>query len=157
MTRLVEASVPARPQRAGSREDEPATRQLRALVVDAYPLVRLAVRRELEDGGIGVCGEAGSTDEAVDAALKTRPDVCLIDVSLPGGGLAAAMRILEQFPGTPVVMLGALEDAEGVHAAIEAGAAAYVAKEAEPSRLPLVARAVAMPPAETAPVFVCAV
>lgn len=118
-------------------------RHLRILIAASYPLIRFALRCELEEAELEVCAEAGTAQAAVEAAVRTRPDVCLLDMSLPGGGLAAATEIRRSFPGVPIVMLTASGEDEDVHAALDAGVAAFVGKEADPRRLPLVVRAVA--------------
>ena len=106
--------------------------------------LRAALRRDLEDGGIEVCAEAGTGVQAIDAALSARPDVCLIDFRMPdGGGIIATETICQALPATKVVLMTATPDEEGAVAAARAGADGYLAKDVDPRRLPQVVRAVA--------------
>jgi two-component system NarL family response regulator len=93
------------------------------------------VRADLEESGYRICAEANDADEAVAAALRELPDICLLDVGMPGGGIAAARAILEELPATRVVMLTISHDAGDVSAAVAAGAAGYVFKDDLPERL----------------------
>ena len=87
--------------------------------------------------GFVVCAESGDGAAAVDAALKERPDLCLIDVSLPGGGgIRAAGEISQQLPSTAIVMLAASLDEDELFAALGAGADGYLLKDIDPARLP---------------------
>ena len=71
---------------------------LRVLIADDHPRIRGALREDLERGGIEVCAEAGTGAEAIAAALRERPDLCLLDVHMPGDGLAAARAIRRALP-----------------------------------------------------------
>ena len=74
-------------------------RPLRILIADDHPLIRLAIRRDLELGGLEVCAEAATGAEAAEAALRERPDLCLLDIQMPeGGGLDAAAAIPGRSP-----------------------------------------------------------
>jgi DNA-binding NarL/FixJ family response regulator len=119
----------------------PAT-PTRVLIADDHPLIRLAVRRELEDAGYEVCGEEADSDGAVAAALAAAPDLCLIDVQMPGGGVEAVRRIKRSLPRTKVLMLTSSEDEADLVEAMLAGASGFLGKESEPARLPHVLRAV---------------
>ena len=121
----------------------PATlTRTRVLIADDHPLIRLAVRRELEDAGFEVCGEAADSDGAVADALAAGPDLCLIDVQMPGGGVEAVRRIKGRLPETKVLMLTSSEDEVDLVEAMLAGASGFLGKESEPARLPHVLRAV---------------
>lgn len=102
------------------------------LLVDDHHLVRRGFRRLLEDEpDIAVLGEAGDGDEAVRLAQRLRPHVVLMDCALPGtSGLAATKKILEQLPGTAVLMLSMHSEDTLVRQALEAGASGYVLKNA---------------------------
>ena len=102
------------------------------LLVDDHHLVRRGFRRLLEDEpDIAVLGEAGNGDEAVRLAQRLRPQVVLMDCALPGtSGLAATKKILEQLPGTAVLMLSMHSEDTLVRQALEAGASGYVLKNA---------------------------
>ena len=113
----------------------------RVVIADDHPLIRLAVRRELEEAGFEVCGEASDGAGAVESALGQNPDVCLLDVAMPGGGVEAARRIRRSLPGTKVLMLTSSEDEADLFEAMLAGASGFLDKESEPDRLPEVVRA----------------
>lgn len=109
----------------------------RVLVADDHAAARAGVRIALEDGGFEVCAEAADGPTAVAAALRERPDVCLLDVHMPGGGgIAAAAKIAAELPGTAIVMLTVSASEEDLFAAIKAGAAGYLLKDVDPARLP---------------------
>jgi two-component system NarL family response regulator len=78
---------------------------LRVLVADDHAPTRDDVCRALTEGGFVVCAEAADAARAVQQALETRPDICLLDVRMPGGGVAAAWEIAARLPTTKVVML----------------------------------------------------
>jgi DNA-binding NarL/FixJ family response regulator len=114
----------------------------RVLLADDHPALARAVRETLEQNGFDVCAEAGTGPDAVAAALQERPDLCLLDVDMPGGGISAAKEILASLPETAVVMLTVSSDPDDVVAALRAGAVGYLLKDADPARLPLTLRAV---------------
>lgn len=118
-------------------------------------LTRAGVRAVLEGGGFKVCAEAGDLSEAVESALRTRPQICVIDVELPGGGIAAVGQVTEALPETAVIMLTLSRHDGDVFDALRAGAAGYLHKDADTSRLPHALRGVlsgeaALPRAVTA-------
>ncbi|MGN6190347.1 MAG: response regulator [Conexibacter sp.] len=107
------------------------------LIADDHAAARAGVRAALERGGFAVCAEASSGPEAVQAALRERPDACLLDVHMPGGGgIDAAAEIAERLPGTAIAMLTVSADEEDLFAAIQAGAVGYLLKDVDPERLP---------------------
>lgn len=105
------------------------------LLADDHELLRGAVRADLEDHGFRICAEAGDAEAAVAAALVERPDLCLLDVDMPGGGIEAARAICEQVPETRVVMLTVSRNADDVDAATAAGAVGYLLKDLPAERL----------------------
>ena len=115
---------------------------LRAVIADDHAPTRAGVRDALAAGGIAVVGEGATADAAVEAARRERPDVCLLDIHMPGGGIAAAGRITEELPGTRVVMLSVSRDDADVFAALKAGASGYLLKDMDPERLPAALRGV---------------
>ncbi len=96
----------------------------------------------LVSGGFDVVAEVADCAGAVRAAARVRPDVCLLDVGMPGGGIQAASRIAAESPSTPVVMLGATHQIDDVLAALRAGAVGYLPKDTRPDRLPNALRGV---------------
>jgi len=114
-----------------------ATREQPTVVIaDDHPATRLGVRMALTRGGFTVLAEAGDCDGAVEAVRRERPDVCLLDVRMPGGGIEAARRITESGAHTSVVMLTVSQDTGDVLAALRAGAVGYLPKDTRPDRLP---------------------
>lgn len=112
---------------------------LRVLIVDDHPVVRAGLRGMLEaEPGLEVAGEAGSGDEAVAVAPRLRPDVILMDLRMPAGDGVSAIRRL---PGYAVLVLTTFEG--DVDAAVEAGAAGFVLKNASRDVLVAAIRAVA--------------
>jgi two-component system NarL family response regulator len=101
------------------------------LLADDHAVVRGGVRADLEELGYRVCAEAGDADGAVEAALREQPDICLLDVSMPGGGIAAARAIALRLPRTRVVMYTISRDDDDIRAAIDAGAVGYVLKDVD--------------------------
>ncbi len=99
------------------------------VVVDDHPLFREGVVRTLgEEADFEVLAEGGSAEEAVNLAREHLPDVILLDVSMPGGGLEAARAIAAACPVVRVAMLTVAEDEEIVYEALKAGARGYVLK-----------------------------
>jgi DNA-binding NarL/FixJ family response regulator len=110
-------------------------RALTVLIADDHPLVRAGVGEALTEHGIDVCAEVADAGAAVAAALRERPDVCLLDIDMPGNGIVAAREISEALPETAVVMLTVSDDERDLLAAIRAGAVGYLLKDGDPDRL----------------------
>jgi len=99
------------------------------LLADDHARTRAMVRRALErTGDFHVCVEAADAEAAVEGARKARPDVCLLDINMPGNGIAAAARITSTLPGTSVVMLTVSRQDEDLFDALRAGASGYLLK-----------------------------
>jgi DNA-binding NarL/FixJ family response regulator len=113
----------------------------RVLIADDHAPTRAGVRTALERGGMEVCAEAATASEAVDAALRERPDACLLDVRMPGDGTAAAAKISSKLPGTVVLMLTVSVESEDLLESLRRGAAGYLLKDMDPSKLPVAVRA----------------
>jgi DNA-binding NarL/FixJ family response regulator len=107
----------------------------RVLIADDHPPTRAGVRAALE-GHFEICGEVATAGEAVEAALRTSPDICLLDVHMPGGGIAAAAEITAALPSTAVVMLTISQHDDDLFDALKAGADGYLLKGTDPARLP---------------------
>ena len=109
----------------------------RVLVADDHPLMRSAFVSILSYGrNLEVVGEAKDGREAVAMCEKLRPDLVLMDVSMPViDGIEATRRLKERLPGVVVLVVTAHEDEEVMLSAIRAGAAGYVLKGDDPSRL----------------------
>ena len=113
------------------------------LIADDHVPTRTGVRMALERGGLKVVAEAANADEAVRSAVRTRPDVCLLDIQMPGSGIRAAEQISEALPGAHILMLTVSREEKTVFEAIRAGAAGYLLKDMDPDALPDAVRRVA--------------
>ena len=124
----------------------------------SWVAIRLGVRMALLAGGLRVLAEASDCDGAVKAVARERPDICLLDIFMPGGGIQAAAAIAAIAPETAVVMLTVSESTEHLLAALRAGAVGYLPKDMPPDRLPAALRGVlagetALPRALVGPVL----
>lgn len=110
---------------------------IRILLADDHVMVREGTRRILErEADLVVIAEAGNGREAVDLIQRDRPDVAIVDVSMPVmNGIEATKEIKRIAPDTAVLVLTAYDDDEYVFAILEAGAAAYLLKNARSSEL----------------------
>lgn len=106
------------------------------VIADDHPVIRLGVRMALLRGGFRVLAEAADGARAVEAVLRERPDVCLLDIYMPGGGIETAQSIAAKAPRTRIVMLTVSNSTEDVLAALRAGAVGYLPKDTIPERLP---------------------
>jgi DNA-binding NarL/FixJ family response regulator len=118
------------------------TESIRVLVADDHPALRQSVRTALEQGGFVICGEADTAATTVELALRDRPDVCLLDIHMPGNGIAAAAEITARLPETAIVMLTVSRNDADLFDSLRAGAAGYLLKDMDPSRLPHALRGV---------------
>ena len=84
-----------------------------------------------------MCAEVATAADSVAAAERERPDVCLLDVHMPGNGIAAAAQIAARLPETAIVMLTVSDSDEDLFAALRAGAQGYLLKDMDPARLAL--------------------
>ena len=107
----------------------------RVLIADDDVSTRVGVRLALEDGGFVVSAEEDTGPGAVAAALRDPPDVCLVEVNVPGGGVEAVAAIRARLAGTRVVMLSASSEDEDLFDALQAGASGYLLKGMNPARL----------------------
>ncbi len=111
--------------------------QLRVLLVDDHEIVRRGLRAVLKERPeITVVGEAGTMKAGVEETLRLKPDIVIMDLRLPdGSGVEACREIRSQAPDTKVIILTSYADEDALFAAIMAGAAGYVLKDLDPSRL----------------------
>ncbi|CDX56650.1 Two-component system response regulator [Mesorhizobium plurifarium] len=102
---------------------------IRIAIVDDHPLFREGVARSLgEIGGFELVGEGASAEDAERLARISTPDILLLDISMPGGGLNALAGILSTMPEQKIVMLTVSETNADVAQALKAGARGYVLK-----------------------------
>ena len=110
---------------------------LRVVVADPDPLVRRLLRRTLEDAGIAVPYEAAQAAETVDAVLRHRPDLLLLEVGmLDSDGLDVIRRVHRLGDGVEVVVFTSRVDEELALSALRAGAIGYVSKDIALESLP---------------------
>jgi DNA-binding NarL/FixJ family response regulator len=107
------------------------TRPIRILTADDHPLIRAGVSSFLAtEAGLEVVAEATNGEEALERYRERRPDVVLMDLSMPVmDGLAATRAILEEFPDARIVVLTTYAGDEDVHRALDAGAMGYLVKD----------------------------
>jgi DNA-binding NarL/FixJ family response regulator len=109
---------------------------LRVLLADDHEPTLVGMRWALEHAGMTIVGEVTNGPDAVIAAIRTKPDVALLDVNMPGGGgIDAAARIAQEAPETAVVMLSGVARDEDLFAALLAGARGFLLKDTDPDRL----------------------
>jgi DNA-binding NarL/FixJ family response regulator len=111
--------------------------RIRILIADDHAVLRTGLRMLIgSQRDLDVVGEASDGDEAVRKAAALRPDVALVDISMPGsGGIKAIERIREAAPATRVVVLTMHDMPAYLRAALAAGASGYVVKRAADSAL----------------------
>ena len=105
--------------------------KLRLIIVDDHEVVRLGLKALLErHPQFEVVGEAGTAREAIDLAVRVRPNVVLMDIRLPGpSGIEACEEITKTNPEVKVIMLTSYAEDEMLFSAIRAGASGYVLKQ----------------------------
>ena len=110
---------------------------VRVLIADDHAPTRIDVRQALDgDVRFVVCAVTADASGAVQAALRERPDLCLLDVRMPGGGLSAAWEIGARLPRTKIVMLTVSGEDADLFAALRAGAEGYLLKTMSLAQLP---------------------
>ena len=110
---------------------------IRVFLADDHSIVRAGLRRLIEESGdMQVVAEADDGRSALREIEKTRPDVAVIDISMPGlDGLEVISRLRDRFPELPVLVLTMHEEGQYVVRAFEAGARGYITKQSAPEQL----------------------
>lgn len=107
----------------------PTKKEVKILIADDHALFRAGIRGIIEREGWIVCGEAHNGREAVAQAIVAKPDVVIIDVSMPElNGVEATRQIISALPDTKVILLTMYHSEELARRAIKAGARGYVLK-----------------------------
>jgi DNA-binding NarL/FixJ family response regulator len=107
------------------------------LIADDHVPTRKDVRWALDaDERFEVCAEAADAAEAVQAAVHDHPDICLLDIRMPGSGLAAAWEIAARLPRAKIVILTVSDEDTDLFTALRAGADGYLLKTMDIQRLP---------------------
>ncbi len=108
---------------------------MRIVIADDHALFRDSLRGLLEARDLDIVGEAANGDEAVQLAWEHKPDLVLMDLSMPGmGGLEATRRLAAELPEVKVIILTASEDDSDLFEAIKSGAKGYLTKNIESDR-----------------------
>jgi DNA-binding NarL/FixJ family response regulator len=104
--------------------------KIRVLLVEDHTIVRQGLRRLLEERGVEVVGEAEDGRKGLEMARELKPDVVVMDISMPRlGGIEATRRISKEAPGIKVIILTIHFDESYIFKALDAGAVAYLVKE----------------------------
>jgi DNA-binding NarL/FixJ family response regulator len=109
--------------------------RIRLLLADAHAATLAGLRMALSGDPFVVVAEAGDAGAAVDAALRERPDVCVLDADMPGSAVGATAEITRLVAGAAVVVLASSRDDSAMLDAVRAGAAGYLLKDMDPERL----------------------
>lgn len=119
--------------------------KIRVMLVDDHAIVRQGLRMVLEsEDDLQVVGEADTMRGAIDAAMRTRPDVILMDVRLmEGNGIEATREIRDRNTRARVIIVTSFDDDEALFAAIMAGASGYLLKRIDAAQLVRAIREVA--------------
>jgi NarL family two-component system response regulator LiaR len=122
-----------------------ADRPIRVLLVDDHAVVREGLRTYLElQDGIEVAGEAADGSEGVAAAERLHPDVILMDLVMPRlDGVGAMRELRRRLPSARVIVLTSFTDDAKLLPAVQAGAAGYLLKNAQPQEIARAVRAAA--------------
>ncbi|MEQ1649167.1 MAG: response regulator transcription factor, partial [Hyphomicrobiaceae bacterium] len=116
---------------------------IRVAVVDDHPMMREGIAQTFRrEADIEVVGQGGSADDAVRLAEDFLPDVMLVDINMPGGGLEALKRIAVTCPAVAVLVISVRDDQQTVSAALKIGARGYVLKGVAGDELVRIVRAV---------------
>lgn len=119
------------------------TETFQVVIVDDHPLFREGVAGTLcAEPDIEVVGQGESAEDAYRLGTELLPDILLLDISIPGGGLDAIPRIAAACPVTKIVMLTASEEEDDVIAALKAGARGYIVKGVSARELVRILRAI---------------
>ena len=109
---------------------------IRIVVADDHVLVRQGIRAFLETcADLEIVGEADSADSTAAACAKLNPDVALVDLVMPGGGVEATRAVRAASRDTQVMILTSFEDEQKIIDAIQAGALSYLLKDADADTL----------------------
>jgi len=102
---------------------------IRIVIIDDHPMFRDGVARTLNsETNIEVVGEGGNLEEAINLAQNLMPDIILLDISMPGGGIEAADAIAKTCPVVKIAMLTVSEREDDVMKSLRAGACGYILK-----------------------------
>jgi DNA-binding NarL/FixJ family response regulator len=110
-------------------------KRIRVVVADDHAPTRAGVLASLDVDGFDIVGEASHARAAVELAVSLQPDVCLLDIHMPGNGIAAAEEISKSVPDCAIVMLTYSRDDDDLFDSLRAGARGYLLKDMDPDRI----------------------
>ncbi|MCX7028908.1 MAG: response regulator [Spirochaetes bacterium] len=106
------------------------------MIVDDLAFIKIVLRDILEKAGFRVVGEASNGEEAIRVYLDKRPDVVLMDITMPGmDGLTALKKIREHDPAARIIICSALGQQRLIVQAIQLGAKDFIVKPFQPQRI----------------------
>ena len=109
---------------------------IRIVVADDHAIVREGLRRVLTTRGFSVVADAADATTAMEAVTEHRPDVLVLDITMPGGGgWSIIERVARESPATRILMLSVHDEAEYVLESVRLGAHGYVRKDTTPAEL----------------------
>jgi len=117
--------------------NDQATLPFRVLLVDDHPAMRAGIARVLDgDPRLDIVGEGSTGEEALELVVELKPDIVLMDLSMPGmGGIEAIRALHRRDPDLTVIVLSSHADLDHVRGALDAGAMGYVLKDVDPDEL----------------------
>jgi DNA-binding NarL/FixJ family response regulator len=105
------------------------------VLVEHEPVTRISLRRLLEGADFEVRAEAGDAATAIESCVRERPELCLVGLRIPGGGIRVVREVSRRIPEAKVVVLTASADHDDLIDAIRAGASGYLVKSMDPNRI----------------------
>jgi two-component system, NarL family, nitrate/nitrite response regulator NarL len=105
------------------------SKKIKIVFIDDHSIVRLALREVLStDPELSIVGEGATAKDAINLTQLYQPDILLLDLKLPGGGLSSAWVISSTYPSTRIIALTSSDEEEDILEAAKAGVCAYVLK-----------------------------
>lgn len=124
-------------------ESQPVPAKVRTVIVDDHALLRDALAMILNaEADFEVVGQGGSAADAIYLARDLLPEIILLDIDMPGGGITAAQEIARDCPVTKIVVLTSSEDDDHLIAALKTGTRAYILKGVQARELLRILRSV---------------
>jgi DNA-binding NarL/FixJ family response regulator len=109
--------------------------RVRVLLADAHSATRAGLRMALSGDPFDIVAEVNSAEAAVEAAVRERPQVCVLDADMPGGPVRATADIVRALPETAVVVMASARHDATMLDVVRAGAVGYLLKDMNPERL----------------------
>jgi DNA-binding NarL/FixJ family response regulator len=125
------------PSAGTSAKTRPILKKIRICLVDDHPLLRSGIAQRIRmEKDMSVCGQAGNAEQALATIEKSRPELVIADLSLPGqDGFHLLWEIRSRHPEIRIVVLSMHDDAQNVERAFRNGASGFVAKSSPPEKL----------------------